>query len=296
MKDLKRFHPIWILALTMVSMPACAQPAIAYLPLERVSVLPFKLNETSGLARGGNGFIYTHNDSANKPALYRVSLATGEIDNTVKIGNAKNKDWEDLAEDDDYIYISDTGNNSGKRDDLRILKVNKKDLDKEEAEAEKIHFAYPKSFYQDKGKSHDNDCEALVAIGDSLYLFTKNRATHTTDAFRLPKEAGEYKAQHLANFNTNGLVTAADFLPGPTNALALLGYEIRDHRYISFLWIFRGFHGTDFFSGSAERYEVAPNLQAEAVIWETATTLLITNEEEIAGRGQVSRLTIPAAN
>jgi hypothetical protein len=38
------------------------------------------------------------------------------------------------------------------------------------------------------------------------------------------------------------------------------------------------------------RLDVAPNLQAEAVLWESDTTVLITNEEERAGRGQISRI------
>ncbi|WP_240743145.1 hypothetical protein, partial [Ilyomonas limi] len=84
-----------------------------------------KLNETSGLLWWNNQ-VWTHNDSGGEPALYAVDSSTGKIIRKVTVSNATNIDWEDLAQDDNYIYIGDFGNNAqGNRNDLKIYKVKK---------------------------------------------------------------------------------------------------------------------------------------------------------------------------
>ena len=69
------------------------------------------------------------NDSDSKPELYRFNAKTGEIINTIFITNAPNIDWEEISSDDNRIYFADFGNNLGKRKDLTIYFIDKKNID-----------------------------------------------------------------------------------------------------------------------------------------------------------------------
>jgi len=77
------------------------------------------ISETSGLIYYDNKLI-THNDSGNAAELYEINSVNGSITRTITISNATNIDWEDIAQDDTYIYIGDIGNNSGSRTDLKF--------------------------------------------------------------------------------------------------------------------------------------------------------------------------------
>jgi hypothetical protein len=296
---MQRNHPTTFLLFAifwLTSLTACTQSPVSYVPLERVAVVPGKLNEVSGIANARKGYCYMHNDGGNKAELYEITMATGEIVKKIEIDNAKNKDWEELAEDEDAIYIGDFGNNTGNRDDLRILIVDRKDLEKDDkVKTDKIHFTYPDQKSFKSRRAHDYDCEAMITYGDALYLFSKNRESKTTDVYRLPKEPGEYVAEKIAHFDTDGLVTAADVWHGKKrNALALLCYEPIGRRYISYMWLFTDFEPTNVFGGKAHRLDISPNLQAEAILWESDTTVIIINEEQWAGQGQLSRLDLSA--
>ena len=76
--------------------------------------LPAEVIETSGLLFL-NGKLITHNDSGDDSNLYEIDTITGNITRTVSVSNATNIDWEDIAQDDTYIYIGDFGNNNGTR-------------------------------------------------------------------------------------------------------------------------------------------------------------------------------------
>src|SRR3954451_24152951 len=69
-----------------------------------------RVHESSGLIWWDNQ-LWTHTDSGGKPDLYAVDKSTGKVLKIVTITNATNVDWEDIAQDDDYIYIGDFGNN-----------------------------------------------------------------------------------------------------------------------------------------------------------------------------------------
>ena len=60
-------------------------------------------------------------------------LRNGEIINSIKLEEEPfweiyNNDWEDITADKDYIFIADTGNNFGNRDNLNIIKVRTSDF------------------------------------------------------------------------------------------------------------------------------------------------------------------------
>jgi len=283
---------VFVIAFCFQACTAETQPKTDYVDLEKEAKLPGKLRETSGIAHGDDAsHYYVHNDGGSKPKLYEIKASNGEITREIKIKDTRNRDWEELAEDSTSVYIGDFGNNDGSRHDLMIYKVAKKDLSKhDEVKAEIIYFAYPhqESFFPRRKQNYD--CEAMVAIGDSLYLFSKNRGDYATDVYRLSSRPGRTIAEHVGHFDTHGLITSADFLPGETNTLALLGYENMGFKYKSFLWVFTNFKGTDFFSGNHLRLEIAPHLQTEGVIFESDSTLIISNESGGGVDGMLSRV------
>ena len=95
-------------------------------------VLPKTINETSGLEFYNKNFI-THNDSGDGPSLY-VFNENGDLIKTLDLNKnsnfeIENNDWEDIASDDEYLFVADTGNNFGNRDNLNIIRISKKDND-----------------------------------------------------------------------------------------------------------------------------------------------------------------------
>ena len=101
----------------------CTYDPTLYSPPFRY-LLPNEVKETSGLLFWDKDF-WTLNDSGNDPIIYRLDTTTGSIIQRITILKASNVDWETMAQDDDYIYIGDVGNNSGNRDDLGIYIVSK---------------------------------------------------------------------------------------------------------------------------------------------------------------------------
>ena len=180
--------------------------------------LPEKIEETSGIEFFKNDFL-THNDSGGKPNLYRFT-EQGDLINKYRIAGAENNDWEDIAQDKNYLYISDSGNNKGKRKNLNILIVDpKRDFKKIEA----ITFNYRDQQNFDKIKKHPFDAEALVATQEVLVLFSKNRKTSTTELYSIPKTSGNYTLSPKKSFDVQSLITGADY-HHRLKLVALVGY------------------------------------------------------------------------
>ena len=165
------------------------------------------VEETSGLEVIGD-YLITHNDSGGDPSLYYLSKE-GKILKTREIESAINKDWEDLAKDDKYIYISDIGNNYSTRKDLKIYKVPINEKSKEKTQI--ISFNYPE---QDSFKINRNtiyDAEGLIVIDNELLIFTKNRAKKITEIYSIPKYQGDYNAKKIGILNVKSIITGADY-------------------------------------------------------------------------------------
>ncbi len=202
-----------------LSVPLSAQSVITW-----TGALPEAVQESSGLLQQGPYFI-THNDSGNPPDLFVLDTASLEVVRKVRVANAQNNDWEDIAEDADYIYIGDFGNNLGSRKDLRILRISKETFAKTSSvEAEVIAFSYEDQTDFSGTSNSDWDAEALLAGQDSLWIFTKQWQSGGTSAYGIPKEPGTYVARRAGDFAVRGLITGASPIPGE-NAFLLLAYS-----------------------------------------------------------------------
>jgi hypothetical protein len=243
-------------------------------------ILPDEVDETSGLIYFADGF-WTNNDSGGEPVIYKLDTLSGEVIQRVRLSGIRNIDWEELAQDDDFIYVGDIGNNSGNRDDLAIYIVAKSSIPASGdvvVEAGKISYSYIDYPGRIERKKDNNfDCEAMLAMDEYLYLFSKNRGDNKSKLYRLPKTAGEYTAELLTTFDSKGLVTGADYNE-KQNELILVGYTNND--WIPFLWIMFDFEGDDFLSGNKRRIDMLNMTvtQTEAICYTHGSRGVLSSE------------------
>ncbi|MBK9104286.1 MAG: hypothetical protein IPL92_06885 [Saprospiraceae bacterium] len=254
--------------------------------------LPDQLKECSGLVELGDGFFLGLNDSGNTADLWMFNDNPKYPVKKIHVVGATNADWEELASDDEFIYIGDTGNNSGTRKDLTVYKVKRSGLfESEEVRAEKIQFSFPDQKKFSPSGKHNFDCEAMVCIGDSLYVFTKNRGNGETDAYGFPNVPGTYSAKKFGSFDAGGLVTGAAYRSVENHGqLALIGYTVEDQGYHPFILDFSGIKVPDFFKADPVRYTYEGKLQTESILFFGPDSVLITNEEEHGDEGFIYKV------
>lgn len=182
-----------------------------------------KVSEGSGLALW-NGRLWTHNDSGDA-ALFAMDTL-GKIIETYELPGVKNNDWEDMAQDEKFFYIGDTGNNIGEKDTVFILRIDKQSLLARSPKIDSIALSWP-DVGDGQNRVHVNfDCEAIVKAGDSLYLFTKEwKKRRCTRLFSIPARPGKHVAKYLATMPTRVLVTGASWNQ-QNKTLALCGYNL----------------------------------------------------------------------
>ena len=193
--------------------------------------LPDELNEISSL-QFRDGLFYGINDSGGEPVVYYFENKEPiRITRRLRISNATNKDWETTAESDSLLYIGDTGNNRGKRDDLKIYYIPKKYLNptkiSETVKADTIGFLYPEQeVYEDQAYDHDFDLEGMLWYNRKLHLFTKTWKSNNTAHYTLDIVKGKQPAWLVEKYDTGFMVTGADIYKISENRarLGLVGY------------------------------------------------------------------------
>lgn len=238
--------------------------------------LPKKIKETSGLEFLNEDFL-THNDSGGKPVLYRLTFQ-GDLIEQYSIEGAENDDWEDIAQDENFIYISDSGNNKGKRKNLNILIVDPKDNFKKVGQ---IAFHYKDQHNFNKRNKHPFDAEALIATQESLIIFSKNREKLTTELYSLPKTEGNYSLSAQKSFDVQSLITGADY-HNKLKLVALVGYTKPGAQ---FLYTLSAFDMSNLNSVKIKKFKLPlDGKQIEAVKIIDQNTFWITSED--VGDGQ----------
>jgi hypothetical protein len=246
---------------------------------ELYAEFPDKVEETSGLICDEES-VWTFNDSGNDPVLYRIERPTGKIVQEVTVSNWINRDWEDITQDDNFIYIGDFGNNRGNRTDLKIYKIDRKKVNSENSNsiiADEIRFSYSdQQNFEIQNRSHNFDCESVVSFGDSLILFTKNWEDRKSRFYALPKTPGEYQISPFAIFNAKGLITGAAF-NNQTGNLILIGYQ----DYIPFIYLFEEFAAKSLTGSKIFRINLhkMKGSQTEGICWANDKEVVISTEK-----------------
>ena len=242
-----------------------------------ITQLPGDLTECSGLAFF-NDQLWTHLDGGNPDHLIQIDTLTGNDEQTVTIPTADNLDWEDLAEDDEHIYIGDFGNNFGNRTNLRIFKIKKSDMENGTASPELIEFSYSdQTDFTTAQNANDYDCEAFFYWNGSLHLFSKNWVNFKTRHYILPATPGVHIAQLKDSLNVQGQITAADI--SDDGKALLLGYNTSTSEV--FIWLLFDFNGNDLFSGNKRKISLGSALntsQVEGIAFRDSTRGYICSE------------------
>ena len=243
-------------------------------------VLPKVINETSGLEIINEVFI-THNDSGGEPSLYFFNL-NGEIINSIKLEEESfweiyNNDWEDITADKDYIFIADTGNNFGNRDNLNIIKVRTSDFSVES----KIDISYEDQQTFLPRPKHKYDAEALFLIEDKIAVLSKDRSELFTDLYLIDKESNSKQAlESKITYNVNSLITGGDYNKD-MSLLALVSYNSRGNQ---FLILFENFNLENLAEKKFRKFKIPlERAQIEAIKIIDNNTFWITSEDEGIG-------------
>ena len=248
--------------------------------LKLLAELNVKVKETSGLAVLGNVLI-THNDKGRSNQLVLLNSENGKIEQTIDVSNIQNTDWEDLAQNEEFLFIGDMGNNEGERKNLAIHLVAISDIKKSVSAVKSmgsINFYYPEQNEFDVSKKHNFDCEAILYHNQQIYLFTKNRLDDKTNLYALPAKPGNYAAKLIGSFEVGGRIIGAD-ISDDGKKIALLGYNKKSD---CFLWTFNGFTGDNFFTGKSQKYTLGQYAhvgQMEGVAFKDNSSVFISSEE-----------------
>ena len=226
---MKKALQLFLFLLCMPFLKAQEEGYVGYTPLFAPAFkaeLPKEVNETSGLFFH-NGKLWTHNDSGGKAVLFGLDTTTFEVVQRITLVNAKNKDWEDVCTDGEKVYVGDFGNNKGKRKNLRVYCFSLKDIPAQgdaSITVDSIRFSFgDQTNFDHKKHEHDFDCEAMFATNEYLYLFSKGWSTGTTRLYRLSKKPGKQTAKVVNGFDSQGLVTGADY-DRESGILVVVGY------------------------------------------------------------------------
>jgi hypothetical protein len=257
------------------------------------------LPENSGL-EFTDGRLWAMEDSGNPSQLYAIDTATGAILQTVVVDNVTNVDWEDITADKEYIYVGDFGNNNGTRTNLKILRIKKSEIGTNSdvtISSEAILFEYADQTDFSSNSNTNFDCEAMVSIGDSLYLFTKNRGDAKTRVYALPKVVNQtFALQPLVTINVEGMITAADY-DSASKTIMLLGYGGFDIN--PFLYEIKGVQPQPFSSTSEKRTLISNNIlgwQTEGLAFIDSGNIFISNEYTSFVRASLYRLSLDETN
>lgn len=245
--------------------------------LEQIGIIPSTLIEISGIIPTESNLLIAHNDGGDNPNLYLLDPKDCNILDTVKVTNFKNKDWEAITQTDKFIFVGNFGNNKGNRKDLEIIKIEKDGLfEKDAVEGTAISFSYEDQINFEKGDDHNFDCEAMIAIDNSLFLFSKNRKDHKTNVYQLNTTDTDQIATKIDSFDTKALVTDA-YHDKVNDRLLLLCYNYSSGLFESSIWIF-----TDIMNGikfkNAHQLPLSRDLQFESISMLDPTYIHIANE------------------
>ena len=240
------------------------------------TTLPVQMKGTSGLIWMNNK-LWTQNNFSDIN-LYSFDPSQAGSFQSMQASGTVNIDWEEMTQDEDYLYVGDFGNNvNGNRTNLQILRIKKNSMTQSSLIIDTIKFSYAtQTNFSATGTNKTNyDCEAFIVSKDSIYLFTKEWLTNKTSMYRLPKTSGTHSAMFISSFDVQGLITGATFLES-RRLLVLCGYSSSLQPFIYLLYDYPGYR---FFEGNKRKIGLnLPFHQVEAITTQDGLNYHITNE------------------
>lgn len=238
-------------------------------------ILSDSISETSGLI-AFNHLLWAYNDD-HDTTVYGIDT-NGTIQKKINLQGVKNNDWEEISQDNSYLYIGDFGNNyKGNRNDLKILRVEKKSFLLNKPIIDTISFSYPDqtNFTVQKANTTNFDCESFIVTQSGIYLFTKQWQQNKTSVYVLPKSPGTHVAQLKETINVGGLITGATYLASK-KLIVLCGYS---KTVQPFLYLLYDYKESDFLSGNQRKINISlPFHQIEGIATQDGLHYYVTNE------------------
>lgn len=259
--------------------------------INKIGKLPKSIEESSGLILYNDTLFITHNDSGDKPILYFINLK-GDLIHQITISNAINNDWEEITKDEQgNIYIGDFGNNLNKRKNLTIYKIAPENLLKTtHVIAKIITFSYPdQTAFPPEEATLNFDAEAMFFHNDSLWVFTKCRATPfhgNTFIYAIPSQPGNYTATAKGKLFIGDKGFAKDAITGVAFSHSTL-YLLTYNRIV----VYELNNNTFLFK---KTIATTPYSQKEAIaISRDQSTLFLTDEvQKIIGGGNLYKINL----
>ncbi|MDI9309409.1 MAG: hypothetical protein QM535_04260 [Limnohabitans sp.] len=186
----------------------------------QISFLSNSLVETSGLSFSNNKLL-TLNDSGNPNEVYEINPTDGIILNKIQT-DLPNTDWEAISYHKDTLYIGDFGNNLGKRKNLSITALIRKDSTKFST-TKNLDFEYADQLdFSNKPLRHNFDCETMIVQQNKIHLFTKEWKSKKTSHYIIDQSKKEKQVlTKTEEFNLQYLATDGYYFD---NKLYLIGY------------------------------------------------------------------------
>ena len=234
---------------------------------------PKSLQESSALIYS-NGYFWTLNDGGNKPFLYALynPFSDSTLVNKKKEIIAKsieipvsNVDWEALATDSIYFYIGDFGNNLGNRKNLCIYRIKIGEVLANKIQTvDTLLFEYEDQTNYKPRRLHGFDCESMVILGNTIFLFSKNWNNLKTNLYCLDKLKKEQKAIKMETWDPDFFVTDACSTGG---MIYLSGYNYFGNQFI---------YSSNWKKGKTFRLDIKPaQVEGICMLKETKTGELI---------------------
>lgn len=197
----------------------CGYTFILHAQIRSVCNLP-GFPEVSGSALINQEF-WILSDGGSPARIYKIDTITGKPSDSTTFANVSNIDWEELQVNTTHVFVGDFGNNNGTRKNLRIFRFPITDLGKKNILCDTISFHYPEQSDFNSNPLTIYDCEAFIALEDSILLFSKSLADAVCRTYSLPLKKGSYPARLLDTLQLNFWVTGASVYK---DIIALCGY------------------------------------------------------------------------
>jgi len=266
----------------LVNDGSCEYSVTSY-SIQLIANLTGELDENSGLIYS-NERLFSINDGGNGTKIQELSFQ-GNILRTIHVDSNQNTDWEAITQSESDVFIGDFGNNAGNRTNLKILKINKNELQNfDTVHAMSQHFYYSDQVnFNNVLNQHNFDCEAFFFYQDSLHLFTKGWENLYTKHYVIPLNNQESVVAHLRDsLFVDGLITDAT-IDSTTGRILLLGYKNNGSNfYTSFVYLLFDYNQHHIFSGNKRRIEIGNMLnvsQTEGIAFEDSSSGFISAEK-----------------
>lgn len=168
-----------------------------------VAVIP-SIQEASGIAdsKKNPGYLWVEEDSGNPPLLTLLKH-NGNVQKTVYLKGATNRDWEDIVLSGTNLYIGEIGDNTAVYTDYAFYVFPEPDLVVDTITIfQKISFKYPDG-------SHDAEAFLVDPSTSDIYIITKRDNPSRIYKLTAPlSTSSSNTAQLVGNLNYNGVVSA----------------------------------------------------------------------------------------